>query len=104
VPSIKTSAVRGVSSADILRIRGVLHMRTSALFGAKNFGFFRNLWCVRTDKVGGGVEPVRTFLERERGSIFRDFVRTSFMGGSLKLCHHFHVSIITPFLSLWSIS
>jgi len=29
-------------------------MRTSALFGAKNFGFFKNLWCFRTDRGGGG--------------------------------------------------
>jgi len=38
---------------------------------------FRNLWCVRTDK---GVEPVRIFCEQREGeSIFRDFVRMSFM-------------------------
>jgi len=28
-------------------------------FGAKNSGFFRNLWCVRTDR--GEVGPVLTF-------------------------------------------
>jgi len=33
---------RGLSSANILRTQGegILQMRTSALFGAKNFGFF----------------------------------------------------------------
>jgi len=32
----------GLPSADILRtrVKGVLHMLTSALFGAKNIGFF----------------------------------------------------------------
>jgi len=39
-------------------------MRTSALFGAKTFKFYAVF--------------ART---RERGSIFRDFVRTSFMDG-----------------------
>jgi len=35
---------------------------------------------------GEGVEPVRTFCgQEERGSIFCDFVRTSFMDGPL---HH----------------
>jgi len=29
-----------LSSADILRTRGVLQMRTFALLNAKNFGFF----------------------------------------------------------------
>jgi len=38
---------------------------------------FRNLWCVHSDK-GEGVEPVRTWRE---GSIFRNFVQTSFMDG-----------------------
>jgi len=31
----------GLFSANILRTRGVLQMRTSALFGAKNFRFFK---------------------------------------------------------------
>jgi len=45
-------------------------MRTSALFGVKKIQIFRNLWCVRTDKVG-------------EGSNFRDLMRTSFMDGPL---------------------
>jgi len=45
-------------------------MRTSALFGSNNFRFL-NLGCVCTDKDGFG--------SADRGSIFRDFVRTSFM-------------------------
>jgi len=45
-----------------------LQMRTSALFGAKNFfGFFWNLWCVRTIK---GCEPVRTFFGKRGGVQF----------------------------------
>jgi len=57
-------------------------MRTSALFGAKNSGFF--------EFYGGsartrGVESMRTFYGQgdfKRWSIFRDFVRKSFMDGS----------------------
>jgi len=61
----------GLSSADILRTRGFL------TFWRKKLWIFRNLWCVRTDKE---VEPVRTFFgQGGRGSILRDFVRTSFM-------------------------
>jgi len=61
-----------------------------ALFGAKNSGFFemqtfwckklrifRYIWCVRTDK--GDWASVDILWTRRRGSIFRDFVRTSFM-------------------------
>jgi len=42
-------------------------------FWSKKLWIFRNLWCIRR-----GVEPVRTFFG-QGGSIFRDFVRTSFM-------------------------
>jgi len=51
----------------------------------KKLRTFRNLWCVRSDKGGRGVDPVQTFCGRgkERGSIFRYFVRTSFMDGPL---------------------
>jgi len=43
-------------------------MRTSALFGAKNFGFFEIYWLVRTDK--GGVEPVQTYCRQGGGGQF----------------------------------
>jgi len=56
-------------------------MRTSALFGGKNIGFFE-ICDVPARTRGRGVEPVRTFCgQGGRGSIFRDFVRTSFMDG-----------------------
>jgi len=42
-----------------------IRMRTSALFGAKNFGFFE-IYGVSAQTKGEGVEPVRT---RGRGSI-----------------------------------
>jgi len=45
----RTSSVRrdgGLCSAEILWTRGLLQVRTSALFGAKI------LWCVRTDERG----------------------------------------------------
>jgi len=55
-------------------------------FDAKIIGF-RNLWCVCTDK---GVELARTFYGPGRkGSIFRDFVRTSFMDGPLKVSYQY---------------
>jgi len=44
-------------------------MQTFALLGAKTFGYFK-ICCVSA-RTGG------------RGSIFRDFVRTSFMDGPL---------------------
>jgi len=44
-----------LSSADILWPRGVLHMHTSALFGAENFGFFKiygmSAWTRRVETV-----------------------------------------------------
>jgi len=52
-------------------------MRTSALFGAKTFGFFKFMTCPYGQKERE-VEPVWT---RGEGSIFRDFVRTSFIDG-----------------------
>jgi len=46
-------------------------MQTSALFGAK-----------KIDK-GVGIEPVQTFCGEGGKSMFRDFVRTSFMADPL---------------------
>jgi len=50
-------------------------MRTSALFLLqKKLRMFRNLWCFRTNRWG--------FSQcGQGGSIFRDFVPTSFMDG-----------------------
>jgi len=65
----------GLSSRDILqtRGRGVLQMWTSVLFGAKNIGFFRNLWCVHTDKRGRGLSQCRHFADKgkERANFSR---------------------------------
>jgi len=69
--------MRGSSDADV---------RT---FWRKKLRIFQNLWCVRTDKGGRGIETVRTFFgQEERGSIFRDFLRTSFMDGHLVVLFH----------------
>jgi len=77
----------GLFSADILRTkrRGILQIRTSALFGAKkNFGFFE----IYAESARVEVESVRTFCGQGEvlqyptpgvGLIFRDFARTSFM-------------------------
>jgi len=56
-------------------VEGFLQVRMLALFGAKNFGFFE-IYGVSAQTKGRGVEPVRTFCGF-------DFVRTSFMYGSL---------------------
>jgi len=66
-PPMKVDRSQGegsLSSADILRTRGVLQVRTSVLFGAKvrtYFRIFQNIWCVHMHKGGGG-------------STFRDFI------------------------------
>jgi len=48
-------------------VRGILQIRTFALFSAKNFGFFE----------------IYSVSAHTRGVIFRDFARTSFMDGPL---------------------
>jgi len=50
-------------------------MRTTALFGAKP-QIFQNEWCVHMSKGGATAD-------KGEGLIFGDFVRTSFMDGSL---------------------
>jgi len=60
-------------------------MRTSALFGAKNFGFFE-IFGVSARTRREGVELVQTFCGHGGGgSIFRDFLQSSFMDGPLAL-------------------
>jgi len=56
-------------------------MRTSALFGAKNFRFFKIYGVsVRTKRE---LSQCGHFADKgEGGSIFRDFLRTSFMDAS----------------------
>jgi len=59
----------------------VLQMRTSALFGTKNFGFFEIYGVSAGTRE---VEPVLTFCgQGGRRVNFRDFVRTFFMDGFL---------------------
>jgi len=60
---------------------GVLQMWTSALFDAKKLWIFRNLWFVRTRWKG--LSQCRQFADKGEGSIFCNFVRTSFMDGPL---------------------
>jgi len=66
-------------SADIFRTsEEVLQMRTSALFGSKNFEFF-DIYGVSARTGGGGLSQCGYFSDKVEGSMFRDFVRTSFM-------------------------
>jgi len=51
-------------------------------FWCKKLRTFRNLWCVRTDKVEGRWASADIFGQGKRGSTFHNFVRTSFMDGS----------------------
>jgi len=53
---------------------GVLHMRTSAFFGAKYFGFFES-YGVSVRTKGERIEPMRIFFGQGERSVFRDFVR-----------------------------
>jgi len=56
---------------DILRTKGegFIQMRTSALFGAKNIGFFE-IYGVSARTRKEGVEPVRTFFGKGEGGQF----------------------------------
>jgi len=76
IKDVRSQGGGDLSSADILQTREVFLMQTSALFGVKNFGFFK-IFSVFTD-MWEGLEPVRT---REKGVNFCDFVPTSFMDG-----------------------
>jgi len=58
-------------------------MWTSALFGTKNFGFFEIYGVSPRTGRGGGLSQFGHFADKRGGeSIFRDFVRTSFMDAS----------------------
>jgi len=57
----------GLSSADIFRTRGGLQMRTSALLGVENFGFFESYGVFARTRE---VEPVRTFFGQGVGQFF----------------------------------
>jgi len=63
-------------------------MRTSSLFGAKNFGFFE-FYGESTQTRERGLSQYGHFSDEDnrRGSIFHDFVRTSFMDGPLLFLH-----------------
>jgi len=64
------------------RVEGILQIRTSALFCAKNFGFVKFMVCPLGQ--GGLSQCGHFFGQGERGSIFRDFVPTPFMDGPLE--------------------
>jgi len=72
-----TSAARAPTKTSFSLFLWVLHMWTSALFGAKNFGFFEiyNV-CAWTR----GVEPVRTFCGQGGGVNFSQFCADVFYG------------------------
>jgi len=62
----------------VLALDSLKDLKNVRTFWRNNLQIFRNLWCVRTDKGGGGC-PVRT--KGGGGQFFEIFVRTSFMDG-----------------------
>jgi len=54
-------------------------MRTSALYGAKISDFSKFMMCPHGQ--GRGLSQCGHFADKGEESIFRDFVRTSFMNG-----------------------
>jgi len=56
-------------------------MRMTALFGAKDLGFFE-IYGVSARTRRRGLNQCGHFAGKGEESIFRDFVRTSFMDGS----------------------
>jgi len=60
-------------------------MRTSGLFGARNFRFFE-IYGVSARTRGKGYSQCEHLADKGgEGSIFHDFVRTSFINGPLIL-------------------
>jgi len=55
-------------------------MWTSALFVTKTFGFFE-IYGMSARTRGKGLSQCGHVADKGKGSIFRDFVRTSFMNG-----------------------
>jgi len=66
-PSIKdvhSQRGRGLSNADILRTRGVLQMRTSALFAAKPSNFSKFMVCPHGQERRGGLSQCGYFADK----------------------------------------
>jgi len=57
-------------------------MRTPALFGSKHIGFFEIYGVSVRTRLRRGLSQYGHFSDKG-GSVFRDFMRTSFMDGSL---------------------
>jgi len=60
--------------------RGFFQIQTSALLSEKNFGFFE-IYGVSTRTGGKDLSQCGHFVDKGRGSIFRDFMWTSFLDG-----------------------
>jgi len=89
--SVRGCLIKDVNSQEGCPVRilcgqggEALQLWTSALFGAKNFGFFKIYGGSRTDKWGSGSSKCG-HLQTRRRSIFCDFVRTSFKDGPSSL-------------------
>jgi len=67
---------RGCPARKICEQGRGIQMWTSAVFGAKNFGFFES-YGVPARTRGVNLNQVQIFFGQGERSIFRDFVRTS---------------------------
>jgi len=97
-PQSGWGGVEGLSSVDIFRKRRegkILQMRKSALFGVKNFEFFEIYGVSARTRGEGGLSHCGHFADNGgRGSIFRNFVRTSFMDGLLHKSNSHYIKIL----------
>jgi len=79
-------------------------MGTSALFGAKTFKFFK-IYVMSARTKERGLSSADILQTNGEGSIFHDFVRTSFMENSLilsQLLYYHNRSTARSFLDLMS--
>jgi len=83
IKDVRSQGRGSVFSADNLQKRGNAGSSDADVctFWCKKLRIFRNLWFVHTDKGEG--DSVRTDSFRTKGVNFCDFVRTSFLDGSL---------------------
>jgi len=70
-------------------------MQTSALFSAKTSDFSKFMVCPH-GQGGGGLSQCGHFSDKERRSIFRDFVRASFTDGPYVHCCKIYTNTGSP--------
>jgi len=84
VKGVRSHGEGGLSRADILRTKGGLQMRTSALFVAQKSGFFV-IYGVSA-RTGGSSQCGHFSDKGGVCQFFYNFVRTSFIDGPYNTC------------------